>query len=433
MYLHGVAQGFTNFTYGFCIFVFQFIIPMPLLRLNFIGSFSAQGKIKKSFRKAKQTYLNRIRLAVSSFYFAMGLCFATWASRIPDIKMTLALSDADLGSILFALPLGQLVMMPFSGKLVTRYGSHRLVVFSVIMYAICLSNLGLATSAWQLAFGLFLFGLFGNMNNISVNTQGVYTEKLFNKTIMASFHGVWSFAGFTGALIGLGMLKFRLTPHQHFLIVGAIVIVTVLLNYKFLIKAKEMPKVAQKKPLFSKPDAALLWLGVIGFGCMASEGIMFDWSGVYFKDVVKAPGELIVLGYISFMVMMATGRFLGDGMINRFGRKAVIQAGGILISTGLFTAVFFPYLVPSTLGFMVVGLGVSTIVPTLYSLAGKHPTIPPGEALTAVSSVSFLGFLMGPPVIGYIAELFGLRFSFAFIGIFGIVIALLVARIKAFR
>lgn len=404
-----------------------------MLRLNFIGSFTAQGKIKKSFRKAKQSYLNRIRLAVSAFYFGMGLCFATWASRIPDIKMTLALSDADLGSILFALPMGQLVMMPFSGKLVTRYGSHRLVVFSVIMYAICLSNLGLARAGWQLAFLLFLFGIFGNLNNIAVNTQGVYAEKLFNKTIMASFHGVWSFAGFTGALIGLGMLYLELTPHEHFLTVGAIVITLVLLNFKFLIKAKELPKVGQKIKLFTKPDAALLWLGVIGFGCMASEGIMFDWSGVYFKDIVKAPGELVVIGYISFMIMMATGRFLGDGMINRFGRKTVIQGGGILISTGLFTAVFFPYLVPSTIGFMIVGLGVSTIVPTLYSLAGKHPSIPPGEALTAVSSVSFLGFLMGPPVIGYISELFGLRFSFAFIGIFGIVIALLVSRIKALR
>ena len=131
--------------------------------------------------------------------------------------------------------------------------------------------------------------------------------------------------------------------------------------------------------------------------------------------------------------MMATGRFLGDGMINKFGRKKVIQTGGFLISGGLFTSVFLPFLIPSTIGFMLVGLGVSTIVPTLYSIAGKHPTIPPGEALTAVSSVSFLGFLMGPPVIGYIAELFGLRFSFAFIGVFGILIAFLVPRIKVIQ
>jgi MFS family permease len=128
---------------------------------------------------------------------------------------------------------------------------------------------------------------------------------------------------------------------------------------------------------------------------------------------------------------MAGGRFLGDGLILKFGRKKVIQISGLMISTGLFTAVFFPYIVPCTLAFMLVGLGVSTIVPTIYSVAGKNPTVPAGEALTIVSSVSFLGFLMGPPVIGYVAELFGLRFSFAFIGIFGILIALMVSRIKA--
>lgn len=401
--------------------------------IHFIDRFKTEGKIKKTYKNAKLSYLRRIRWAVSAFYFSMGLCFATWASRIPDIKMALDLSAADLGTILLALPLGQLTMMPFSGKLVTRFGSHRVGVFSLIMYAFSLSNIGLATTAWQLALGLFVFGLFGNMNNIAINTQGVYTEKLYQKTIMASFHGVWSFAGFTGALIGLAILALKLSPYHHFLIVGGIVLLLIAFNYKYLIKAKETPKTVKKKKLFTKPDSALIWLGVIGFGCMASEGIMFDWSGIYFKDIVKAPGPWVILGYISFMIMMASGRFLGDGLIERFGRKKVIQTSGLLISTGLFTAVFFPYLIIATIGFMLVGLGVSTIVPTLYSLAGKNTSVPPGEALTTVSSVSFLGFLMGPPAIGYIAELFGLRFSFAFIGLFGIIIALMVSRIKAIQ
>jgi MFS family permease len=401
--------------------------------LNFIDRFKTKGWPEKTYKNAKRSYLVRIRWAVSAFYFAMGLCFATWASRIPDIKMALDLSAADLGTILFALPLGQLAMMPFSGKLVTRFGSHRLAVFSLVLYAFSLSNIGLATTSWQLALGLFLFGLFGNMNNIAINTQGVYTEKLFKKAIMASFHGVWSFAGFTGALIGLGMLSLGLSTYYHFLGVGFIVILVILLNYKFLIKAKEAPKTVEKKKLFTKPDISLIWFGVIGFGCMASEGIMFDWSGIYFKDVVKAPGPLVILGYTSFLVMMASGRFLGDGLIERFGRKKVIQTSGLFISTGLFTAVFFPYLIVATIGFMLVGLGVSTIVPTLYSMAGKNTTVSPGEALTIVSSISFLGFLMGPPVIGYIAELLGLRFSFAFIGLFGILIALMVSRIKAIQ
>lgn len=404
-----------------------------MIHLNLIERFKTQGKLTKTYKNAKLSHLRRIRWAVSAFFFGMGLCFATWASRIPDIKMALDLSAADLGTILFALPLGQLAMMPFSGKLVTRFGSHRVGVFSLLMYALSLSNIGLATTPWELALSLFVFGVFGNMNSISINTQGVYTEKLYKKTIMASFHGVWSFAGFTGALIGLGMLAFKLSPYHHFLFVGFIVIVLVAFNYRFLIKAKVTPKTVKKKKLFTKPDSTLIWLGVIGFGCMASEGIMFDWSGIYFKDVVKAPGPLIILGYTSFMIMMASGRFLGDGLVIRFGRKKVIQTSGLLISLGLFTAVAFPYLIPSTIGFMLVGLGVSSIVPTLYSLAGKNTTVAPGEALTIVTSVSFLGFLMGPPVIGYIAELLGLRFSFAFIGVFGILIAFMVSRIKAIQ
>lgn len=412
---------------------FMVLNPKRIILINFnpLALFQTKGKIKKVYREAKISYLNRIRFAVGMFYFGMGLSFATWASRIPDIKTALHLTEGDLGSILFALPMGQLLIMPFSGKMVTKFGSHRILIFSLIMYVLCLANLGLATTALQLSLGLFLFGLFGNLANIAVNTQGVYTEVLFRKTIMSSFHGMWSFAGFTGALVGLGMLALKLSPLHHFMIVAGIVLLMIAFNFKFLIKAKEKIKVKEeKKKLFVKPDSALIWLGVIGFCSMASEGVMFDWSGVYFKDVVKAPGPLVILGYTSFMIMMASGRFLGDGLINKFGRERVMQISGVMISAGLFTAVFLPYLIPCTIAFMAVGLGVATIVPTVYSMAGKNPTVPPGEALTIVSSVSFLGFLMGPPVIGHIAETFGLQFSFAFIGIFGVLIAFMVSKIR---
>jgi MFS family permease len=402
-----------------------------LINFNPLQLFQTKGKIKKVFREAKASYLNRIRFAVGMFYFGMGLSFATWASRIPDIKTALHLTEGDLGSILFALPMGQLIVMPFSGKMVTKFGSHRILIFSLIMYVLCLANLGLATTGLQLSIGLFLFGLFGNLANIAVNTQGVYTEVLFKKTIMSSFHGMWSFAGFTGALVGLGMLALKLSPLHHFLIVGGIVLLMIAFNFKFLIRAKEKIKHStEKKKMFTKPDSALIWLGVIGFCSMASEGVMFDWSGVYFKDIVQAPGPLVVLGYTSFMIMMAGGRFLGDGLINKFGRERVMQISGVMISAGLFTAVFLPYIIPCTIAFMSVGLGVATIVPTVYSLAGKNPTVPAGEALTIVSSVSFLGFLMGPPVIGHIAQNFGLQFSFAFIGIFGVLIAFMVSKIR---
>jgi len=374
----------------------------------------------------------RIRIAVSLFYFSMGLCFASWASRIPDIKTALMLSDAALGTILFALPVGQFLMMPFSGKLVTHYGSQKVILFAVPVYAICLTNLGLATQGWHLGVGLFLFGIFGNMCNIAINTQGIAAEKLYERPIMSAFHGGWSVAGFTGALVGLAMINLKLTPYLHFWIVIGIVFIIVSLNYRMLVQGKTGPAMASsKKRFFSKPDSTLLQLGVIGFCSMASEGAMFDWSGVYFKDVVKAPSSLVILGYTSFMIMMASGRFVADGLAARFGRKHLLQVSGVLISSGLFLSVFFPYLISSTIAFMMVGLGVSSIVPSVYSAAGKHATIAPGIALATVSSVSFLGFLMGPPLIGYISAAAGLRYSFAVIGVFGICITLLVSKIKA--
>lgn len=376
----------------------------------------------------------RIRLAVALVYFSMGLCFSSWASRIPEIKTALHLNDAMFGTILFSLPVGQFLMMPFSGKLVTRFGSHKVLPFALPAYTLCLSYIGLVHAGWQLAIALLLFGIFGNLCNISINTQGVAAEKLYQRSIMASFHGGWSLAGFTGALIGIAMINLQVKPFWHFASIIMIVWTTVWINYPYLDRTRHRAKLGEaKRNFFSRPDSTLLQLGIIGFCSMASEGAMFDWSGIYFKDVVKAPPSLVVLGYTSFMVMMALGRFLADHFVAKIGRKRLLQICGMMISTGLFTAVFFPFLVPCTLAFMLVGLGVSSMVPTVYSAAGRHTKVPTGIALATVSSVSFLGFLMGPPLIGYISQAAGLRYSFAVIGVFGLGITLLVSKIKALQ
>ncbi|MGQ3086944.1 MAG: MFS transporter, partial [Flavobacterium sp.] len=204
----------------------------------------------------------------------------------------------------------------------------------------------------------------------------------------------------------------------------------ILFNYKYLVKVKSPKRTGEKRKLFSKPDTVLVWLGVMSFCCMLSEGIMFDWSGVYFRKVVGAEGALGVLGYASFMAFMAIGRFSGDIIIARLGRKRVLQIAGIMVSAGLYGAVAFPYLVPATLSFMLVGLGVSTIIPIIFSVAGSRPNIAPSIALQTVSSVSFLGFMLGPPVIGHVAEATSLRTSFAIIGVFGIGIAFLASKVK---
>lgn len=228
----------------------QILLIMPLIDYRFLGKIIPKGKIQKSFTSAKSSYLNRVRWATALFFFGMGLCFATWASRIPDIKLALQLSEAELGTLLFALPIGQLVAMPLSGKIVTLYGSRKIAIAGLFVYAFCLILLGLATTKWQLALYLFLFGFSSNFCNIAVNTQGVFTQQLFEKPIMGSFHGSWSLAGFSGALLGLIMLTFHLSPFQHFVIVLFLITLLIFFNYSFLVIEKSKKKEEEKRGVF---------------------------------------------------------------------------------------------------------------------------------------------------------------------------------------
>ena len=375
---------------------------------------------------------NRIRIAVSLFFFSQGLAFSSWASRIPTIKSALGISEGQLGTLLLMMPIGQLCTMALSGKLVAKYGSKNVLKIVVLIYPLILCFIGLAQNFYQLGAVLFLFGVIGNMCNISVNTQGVEVEKIYGKSIMSSFHGAWSIAGFTGALIGLLMMNIHISTFYHFVIIYAIIVLNWFLNKKYLVESLPAPK-QEKKSIFSKPDTTLVQLGVIGFLSMATEGAMFDWSGVYFQDIVKAPQNLVILGYASFMVMMATGRFVGDYFISRFGKQRIMQISGLLMFSGLMLSVFVPQLIVCTLAFMMVGLGVACNVPTVYSVAGKNKKVNPGVALAMVSSISFLGFLMGPPLIGYIAEMFDLRYSYALFACFGLIMVFMVGRMKIFK
>jgi MFS family permease len=370
-----------------------------------------------------------VRIAVSVFFFCQGLAFASWASRIPDIKTKLHLNEAALGTILLALPIGQLCTMPLSGRLVTRFGSKYVLRLAAVGYVIALATIGLANKPWQLVLSLIAFGICGNMCNISANTQAVHTEATYEKSIMATFHGIWSISGFTGAMIGWLMIQLQMEPLYHFLFIALIAIVLNIIFNKYLLLTPTSKAQSSFKK-FKMPHGSLLMLGVIAFCCLSAEGCMFDWSGVYFKDVVKAKGSLILLGYSSFMIMMATGRFVGDRLAERFGRKRMVQISGVLIFTGMMIAVLFPMLITATLGFLIVGFGVSSIIPLMISSAGKIKEVPSGIAIATVAGVGFFGFLMGPPLIGYIAQLSGLQYSFAVIAVMGLGITLMINRVK---
>jgi MFS family permease len=370
------------------------------------------------------------RIGVSTFYFIQGLSFATWASRIPDIKDALHLSDGALGSILFALPLGQLAAMALSGFLVSRFGSRRILSIAACLYPAVLLLLGSVATAWQLGLALLFFGICGNLSNISLNTQGVGVERLYRRSIMASFHGVWSMAGFAGGVISTYMVAKHIPPFTHFCIIYAIAFLLMLFARKFMLPRDAHSGQKEKKKVFVKPDRYIVTLGIIAFACMICEGTMFDWSGIYFEKIVQAPKDMTRLGYVAFMFTMTAGRFTADYLVTRFGVHRILRMSGLFIITGMMLAILFPYVSTATLGFLIVGIGTSSVVPMAYSLAGRSNKMLPGVALASVSSIGFLGFLIGPPIIGFISELSNLRVSFALIALLGLGTTIMSGRIR---
>jgi MFS family permease len=367
-----------------------------------------------------------LRIAVGAMFFMTGLCFASWASRIATIQQNLNLSDAALGGVLFAMPVGLMCSLPFSGWIITKIGSRKLLIGALIVYSGCLVTLGLAQNTLQLIICLLLFGFASNAVNISVNTQAVAAEKLYQKPILASFHGIWSLAGFTGAGIGTFMIGKNIIPFYHFGIVFILIIATIALVSGYL----KNDKVTSSGPAFVMPDSSLIKLGVIAFCSLICEGAMFDWSVIYFKKVVLAHGAWMGAGYTAFMLTMASGRFVADWFAHRFGLKRTLQISGVLTATGLLVAVIFPYLFTALAGFLLVGFGVSSVVPLVYSAAGRSKTMSPGVALAAVSTIGFMGFLIGPPVIGFIAGLASLRASFTLIAAMGICVTIFSTKAK---
>lgn len=363
------------------------------------------------------------RLAVSASFLLQGLCFSTWASRIPTVQQKLHLSETELGGVLLAVPVGLIVSLPITGWLVAKYGSRTMTVLAVLLYSGALPLLGLAQNVPQLLAALVLFGFGSNMANISVNTQGVGVEAIYGKSILATFHGIWSLAGFVGAALGTAMIGWGISPLQHFTGMAAFIWLGVALMRPYLVPA-DAPSPADQ-PLFVLPDKGLMLLGILAFCSLLSEGTMFDWSGVYFKKVVLAEKAQVGLGFSAFMAMMATGRFIADWFTDKFGRARTLQLSGLLTTVGLSIAVAFPTLLAASIGFMLVGLGVSSVVPLVYSAAGRSRTMPAGVALAAVSTVGFAGFLLGPPLIGLVAGATNLRVSFAIIALMGLAVAAL--------
>ncbi|GAB2612932.1 MFS transporter [Belliella aquatica] len=306
------------------------------------------------------------------------------------------------------------------------------IVFGSVGYMIFLPLIGFSSTIWTLIPSVVFFGMVGNLMNISLNTQALALEDMYGRSILASFHGLWSLAGFTGAGIGAGMIYFDVLPKFHYLLISVLVLLIIIISQGLLVK-EEKPK-AGGGMVLKRPDDLLLRIGGIAFLGMLAEGCMFDWSGVYFKKVVDINPSFVAIGYVTFMAAMASGRFISDRLNNRFGRLVILRGSGILIFSGLIIAVALPTAYPAIFGFLLVGFGVASIIPVAYSVAGRSKLYSPGVALAIVSTISFFGFLIGPPLIGFIADLSSLKASFILIALAGLGITLLASiRFRVFE
>lgn len=379
----------------------------------------------------------RIRIAVFALFIAQGLCFASWASRLPDIKEDFDVQNLlHFGLLLFLIPIGKFIAIPTVGFLLPRIGSKKTVLISILGFAISLFMVNVSHNLYGLGVVLLLFGTFWNMTDISLNTQAIEIERIYGKPIIASFHASWSLAACIGALIGYAMINLNIGTLYHFLIMTTIAIILIITNYKYLQEKsveetidRSKDGVKPKSKGFRLPERLLIQLGLVWLLALIVENTMFEWSDVYFQSVINAPKTLQV-GFLVFMVMMFVGRLLTNYLYRIMDKYKVLQLAGLLIFVGFtISSIFIEYsdsviikVIINSSGFMLIGLGISCVVPTLYSIVGEKAQTPVGTALTIMSSISFVGPLVAPLLVGAISNEYSLKLAYLAVGIIGLCI-----------
>jgi MFS family permease len=354
--------------------------------------------------------LRRARLAVAAVFFVNGVVFATWAVRIPAVQERLDLSPGALGVVLLALAGGAMAALPLSGALVVRYGSRRVIRAALIIFCLTLPLVALSPGVIHLVVALAVFGAGNSALDVAMNVQGVQIERRYGRHILAGFHGLFSIGGLTGALIGSAAAAAGIGTPAHFVVAAGVLLCVGLSVTRWLLP--DDPKSALG-PTFARPTRAVAILGAIAFCALLAEGAVNDWSAVYLRDALGAGSGLAGMGFAAFSLTMAGGRLVADRVVERVGPVRFIQIGGFLATAGLALALLVDHPVAGVACFGLVGAGLAGVVPVVFSSTGHRDKADdgagPGPAIAAISTVGYLGFLGGPPVIGALAQLLTLR------------------------
>jgi MFS family permease len=346
--------------------------------------------------------LRQARLAVVVAFIASGAGFASWAARIPAVKDQLGLSTGSLGIALLGPAIGAVVAMPLAGALLVRYGSRRLTRASLVLFCVALPLPAVAPSLPVLVAVLALLGVGGGSLDVSMNAQAVAIERRYGRPLLAGLHGLWSLGTLTGALIGGMAAGAGRSPRLHLSVAGLVLVTVGLAATSWLLPADADRD--QTVRGFVRPNRSLAILGAIAFCGLLSEGAAYDWSTVYLRDSLGASEGLAVSAYAAFTLTMTSGRLVGDRVRARFGSRALLGSAALVAAAALGTGLALHHTVAAVIGFGGLGAGLSCVVPIVFGAAGPATGLPSGPAIAAVSTVGYLGFIAGPPLIGAVGQ-----------------------------
>lgn len=345
---------------------------------------------------------------MTATFIAHAVLFASWAAHIPQVKADLGLSDGALGTALFGAPLGSVAATVFCHWALPRWGSHRLVPITVAGYSVAGVSVGLARSQWSLFGALALWGMFQGALDVAMNTQAATVERLAKSPIMARFHGMWSVGALLGAMIGAACVGAGIGLTEQLTVIGAVVLIVVEVLTRRLIpdqtdhRAQGWSKRAT--PTWMNKTVAVL--AAVSFGSFLCEGAATDWSANYLHDVVGAGPGVSALSFAAYTLTMVVTRFSALRLHSRVSSRRLLPVLALLAAAGMSVTLLTADPVISVIGFATLGAGVALLVPTAFSAAYSASSA--GSAIAIVAATGWLGYLIGPPLIGHLAELVGL-------------------------
>ena len=363
-------------------------------------------------------------LAVAAMFALNGSLLGTWASRIPAIIAANNLSEATFGLLLRIMGLGALLSFTVSGRLSDRYGAYLVTRVIAYGYLPSLVFLALAPSAWWLGAALLFFGAMHGSMDVTMNAWAAEVEKAAGRSVMSSFHAMWSFGSGLGAATGAGAAALGLSIGLHFLL-ASVVFGAIFLWVARIDWTSETRPHDPEAPVFAIPHGALILLGLLTLASGAGEGSVADWSAVFLTGELGVSDARAALGYSVFSVVMVGMRLIADRLITRFGPVRMARVSGLVSASGLFLILSSDSLPVALAGYALMGMGYAAIWPMAFTRAASDPYVPPGQAIASVATLGYGALLLAPPVIGFIAEIASLRAAFVLIGLLALLVSML--------